>query len=102
MKTATTIVDDRTEEQQRTHTVLMGGIDRCMSGWGGAENRLSRAYWAVPNNADQADSLWRWVASRGDISRPTVYYHGLPGHIRSSGDHIHIYVVRDGHPALSA
>jgi len=40
------IQDDRTNEQKKTHSCLIGGTDRFMSGWGRAENGKSYAFWS--------------------------------------------------------
>lgn len=85
--------DDRTEEQRWTHTVLVGGRDRCMSGWGKARGGSSWAFWAC--EPDAADAVERWVKSRGDIER---IGRDLPG--RRSRGHCHTYVVTNDHPAL--
>lgn len=87
--------DDRTPQQKITHTVLIGGIDSCLSGWGGAEGGLSRAYWACP--PEQADTVEAWVESRGDIRKVTR--RDKPS---TDAKHVHIYVVTPTHPALAA
>ena len=90
-------VDDRTEEQKRTHYVLIGGTDSFMSGWGRAKDGASYAFWAcTPQDADRVES---WVRSRGDIKRVrevTNDYRPKPDYCA----HCHVYVVSDEHPAI--
>ena len=40
------IKDDRTEEEKRSHAILVIGTDKFMSGWGLAKGGLSYAAWA--------------------------------------------------------
>ncbi len=86
-------VDDRTNEQRRTHTVLYGGRDTFMSGWGECRDGVSYAFWAC-TPAD-AECVRDWVQSRSDISR----LRQVPRTI-GRNDHVHIYCVGPGHPAL--
>ena len=88
--------DDRTVEQKKTHTWLVGGTDRFMSGWGLAEGGTSFAFWAcLPKHARK---VLAWVKSRGDITRVrTVARNYRPAGI----GHCHIYTVNDRHPALT-
>jgi hypothetical protein len=84
----TTIVDDRTAEQRLTHTVFVRGMDKFMSGWGGAEGGTSVAAWACrPENLSTVEAR---IRSRGDLSRITVTrrIRAAPGCA-----HIHIYVA---------
>lgn len=80
-----------------THTNLIGGKDSFMSGWGRAKHGVSYAYWACTD--DQVDRVIQWICSRSDQPNPkhiddTQLPKGGPD------DHLHIYCVRDGHPAL--
>jgi len=94
------IHDDRTPEQTETHTTIIGGYDRFMSGWGRAEGGASYAFWSCKDQ--DAESVARWVRSRGDISRIRSF--------RCRGTHqamrkikfkqCHIYVIKEKHPAL--
>ena len=87
--------DDRTDFQRaQTHTVLIGGRDKFMSGWGGAEGCTSWAYWAC--RPEDADTVERWVKSRGDI----VNVKRKPTNFHPSGGVCHVYVVTEGHPSL--
>ena len=50
-------VDDRTQEQRATHTIIVWGRDRFMSGWGQARGGYSWAGWACePKDADRVES----------------------------------------------
>ena len=79
--------DDRTPEQKLTHTVVIGGTDRFMSGWGAAQGGTSVAGWAC--RPEDAKTVWEWVESRQDMKR--VRY--LPA--RPKGAHVHVYVVTE-------
>jgi hypothetical protein len=89
--------DDRTSAAKHSHTILVGGIDSFLSGWGPCEGGKSYAFWACrPEDADRA-ALWvrargdmRWVRMRQGDYRPSI----------GPRDHCHIYVVGENHPAL--
>lgn len=89
--------DDRTDDQQNTHTVIIAGRDKFMSRWAqriGAGG--STAAWAcTPKNAR---AVIDWVDAREDMTyvretteRALTRVKGL----------VHIYVVEEGHPALA-
>jgi hypothetical protein len=94
--------DDRTPEQMKTHHLLVVGTDRCLSSWGDATGGASYAAWACTYGDSIA--VRRWVENRTDMSRvreavdmgPSMPYR--PG---KGCAHLHIYVVAEGHPALS-
>jgi hypothetical protein len=88
--------DDRTPDERQTHTVLIVGTDRTLSGWGRAKGGTSYAAWAcLPADADRVAD---WVRSRRDMARIRT----VCGRWRPRGcGHAHIYPVRPGHPALS-
>jgi len=90
------VVDDRTPDQKDTHTHIIGGTDKCMSGWGEAKGGTSYAGWAC--TPDDAPKVERWVHARGDMSRVRLMVRTWRP--RGKG-HCHIYVVTDGHPALA-
>lgn len=81
------IKDDRTPEQMKTHTVLWGGTDSFMSGWGLAKGGASYAFWAcTPDNDYQVET---WVRNRGDMKR----IRQVSDPYKPSGiGHCHIYV----------
>ena len=88
--------DDRTEDQRRTHTVLIVGTDSFLSGWGEARNGVSYAAWACqPKDADRVE---RWVRSRSDMKRVRVT--GDPYYPKGTG-HLQIYVVDEKHNSLA-
>jgi len=87
--------DDRdalTPRQRRQFTHAVGGRDRFMSNLGNVD---SFAYWAC--HADDSKRVLDWVKDRGDISHPRVI---AIDDIRAAGRHVHLYVVKPGHPAL--
>lgn len=89
--------DDRSDEQKRTHPILIRGTDSFMSGWGGADGGASYAFWAV--RLEDAYQVERWVRNRSDIQRVRE----VAGDYRPKSGacaHCHIYVVEPGHPAL--
>lgn len=91
-----TRADDRTEEQKKTHTVIVAMTDRCLSGWGGAAGGTSYAGWAC--RPEDAARVERWVRNRSDAMRVRII--SDPWRPRGPG-HTHVYVVNDGHPSLS-
>jgi hypothetical protein len=92
-------VDDRNEEQKKTHLWAIVAKDRAMSYWGGATGGVSRCAWAVPF-AD-LDKVDRWVRARSDMShvRPVA----LSNYRAPKGTaHLHIYAVDQNHPAVNS
>ena len=89
--------DDRTAEARAPHTVLYGGVDTFLSKWGPPADAgvNSRAYWA--SRPEDCDRVRAWVQARSD--RPNPEARGMSA--RASRDFCHVYVVRDGHPALA-
>lgn len=93
--------DDRTDEQRKTHTLLIIGTDRFMSGWGYAKDGASYAAWAC--HPDNRNRVWDWVARRGDQMRVRDAIDGNGNTYKPDPclcAHLHIYVVTEGHPAL--
>lgn len=92
-----TIEDDRTDEQRESHTMMVLGTDKFMSGWGEARGGASYAAWAC--RPDDAHRVLCWVESRKDMKRVRMVGPGYrpPRNCK----HLHIYVVDDQHPALS-
>jgi hypothetical protein len=89
--------DDRTEEQKKEYTYLIGGRDSCLSGWGLASNGSSYAYWACKK--EDVEKVLSWVSKRSDMRNVGVYRNNPP--YKASRHHVHVYMVEDGHPALS-
>ena len=96
--------DDRTDEQQHTHTALVVGRDTFMSGWGGAPRRSYAAWACLPSDVDK---VLAWVCSRSDMRNVRIVmgntYGWVPrGFDSDKGDHFHVYVVDyPEHPALA-
>ena len=89
------IVDDRTKQEQLTHTWLVIGTDTFLSGWGQAKGIPSYAAWAC--KPDDVNRVFNWVESRSDMKRVRE---ALAANYHPSGVHLHIYVVTPNHPAL--
>lgn len=90
------IEDDRTVEQKNTHTMLVIGHDNWMSGWGEAERGQSYAAWAT--EPEHVEAVLEAVKERGDMDH--VHSWSGPGEYPlffGVDDHLHIYVVKDGH-----
>lgn len=93
----TTIQDDRTDAERATHTWLVIGTDRWMSGWGGARGGASYAAWAC--RPEDRREVLAWVEGRGDMTRVREAMEPYkPGR---GCVHLHVYVVDDEHPALA-
>lgn len=89
-------VDDRTQEQKKTHTWLITATDKFMSGWGKASGGLSKCAWACkPENVDK---VLQWVKNRSDMKYVNVTNNNW---YPRNAEHVHIYVVKDNHPALN-
>ena len=94
------LIDDRTDEQRRTHTVLVLGTDDVMTRWGrecGMVGRTGRSLAAWACKPEHVQTVTAWAKGRNDLK-----------HVRTAtectfprkGDHIHIYVVDDDHVSL--
>jgi hypothetical protein len=94
------LVDDRTDTQRQTHTVLVLGTDDAMTRWGrrcGMVGKTGRSIAAWACEPRHVNTVMRWAEGRGDLKRVrTATECTFP----KKGDHIHIYVVTDEHPAL--
>ena len=96
---AGTYIDDRTQDERvNVLTYMVGGIDRTLSGWGGAEGGRSFAFWAC--RPEDAEKLWDWIDQRSDLRYVRSYGATCAVRLRAR-DHCHVYAVRDGHPALN-
>ena len=90
------LIDDRTEKEKVTHQWIIAATDRFMSGWGEARNGTSYAGWACEHKDIQ--KVETWVRSRSEMKRVRLVF----GTWKPKGiGHTHIYVVREGHPALN-
>lgn len=85
------IEDDRTLEQRDTHTWLVIGTDRFLSGRGYAEGGLSYAAWAC--RPEERHECLDWVEGRSDMLRVREVSEWerryRPG---SACAHLHVYV----------
>jgi hypothetical protein len=82
--------DDRTDEQKITHTFLVVGTDRFMSGWGWTKGGYSYAAWAC--KPKDVKEVFEWVKNRSDMSRVRVV---SSNNYKPSSrcKHFHIYVA---------
>ena len=87
--------DDRTEEQKRTHSVLVVGTDPFMSRLGLG---TSVAAWAC-EPADLLSCL-AWVENRGDLLRLRIIHDEKRW--RPKADHVHVYLWRPSPPQCIA
>ena len=82
-------VDDRTDEQRRTHLLAVVGTDPGMSGWGEAADGASYAGWACTYN--EWERCFDMVQHRCDMKYVRLVtlnkYH-------PNAAHTHIYVYR--------
>lgn len=94
------LIDDRTDSQRRTHTVLVLGTDDFMTNWGrrcGMVGKTGRSIAAWACRPEHVRTVLAWAEARGDLKRVrTATECTFP----KKGDHIHIYVVDDDHVAL--
>jgi len=88
--------DDRTAEHKKTHTWLVTATDRFMSGWGKCEGGASKCAWAC--KPEHVDQVFKWVSNRDEMKY--VGCTDRPWYPRNA-KHVHIYVVENGHTALS-
>ena len=90
--------DDRSESATQTHTVLIGGKDRCLSHWACNDGRASYAYWAC--RPEDADAVSAWVAGRSDLISVRRRGERFVQQLSKNSD-VHVYVVAKPHPALA-
>jgi len=85
--------DDRTPEQQKTHTLLWVGTDSFLSGWGGAQGGTSVAAWACTDATDGETE--RMIRNRSDMKRVRQVI-DRPGnrYYPRGAAHLHIYVFK--------
>lgn len=95
------INDDRKPEDMVSHSRIVMAHDTFLSGWGPAENRKSYAAWAC--RPEDEEAVFEWVSAREEMRKVEVYDGGSNFNPKpQSNDMLHIYVVRDGHPAINA
>ena len=83
--------DDRTPEQKKTHTVLVVGTDRFMSGWGNAPGTSYAAWACLPADTE---TIAHRIRARSDMKRVRVVDSRNYRPKLRQGDHFHIYVYR--------
>lgn len=92
----TKLVDDRTEEQRKTHRFAVMATDKFMSGWGGASCGASVCGWACAPEVE-LDRVFNWVKGRIEMRRVRVVC--LDNYRpKSNVYHCHIYVANSDHP----
>ena len=94
------IQDRRTEEQKKTHPILIVATDQFMSNWrSDFASGPSYAAWACQDGDEYR--VERWVRSRKGMKRVRVVLDdGEKNKYRPRGPgHLSIYVVDGGHPA---
>ncbi len=94
------IIDNRDDLQKATHSVIIRGYDKCLSGWDyhmGEPEYESWAGWAC--RPRDKDKVLAWVRGRSDMTKvKAVDNNHRPGNTNS---HYRIYIVTDGHPAIT-
>ena len=88
--------DERTEEQKKTHTILVTAKDKFLSGWGMAQNGSSYCAWAIDPNEANPDKLLHWVDQRKDMIYVNLRYDGGKNW-NPNAAHVAIYVVDKNH-----
>jgi hypothetical protein len=97
--------DDRDAEQRREMPFLIVGMDKFLSGWGGAADGVSVAAWAC--REEDIDRVFKWVKARSDMRRVRLVderEHSGVWPCKSVFPrcvHFHIYAVTPGRPALA-
>ena len=91
------MLDERTEEQLKTHTYLVTATDRFLASWARSRDGLRKCAWAC--TADTVDAVYRWVKSRPDMGYVKIRCPGAPAWRPRCSD-VSTYVVGDGHPML--
>ncbi len=92
-------VDDRTQEQRKTHRWGVVARDKFMSGWGQCPNGFSRCAWACAPDVN-LDRVFGWVKSRAEMRYVNIVDLNTYRPPRGT-DHFHIYVCNAGHPATA-
>lgn len=93
------IQDRRTDQERKTHTVLIVGTDPMMSGWGEAKGMASYAAWAVNPVTHSVERVFDAVNSRSDMRRVRVVVDSPDAPYRPGPSvHLSIYVVDGSHP----
>lgn len=88
--------DDRTPEQKKTHTHLITATDRFMSGWGKCKNGNSKCAWAC--KPEHWEKVFKWVKNRSEMRYVNLV---IGKWYPKNAEHVHIYVVNEGHRSLA-
>ena len=89
--------DDRNESQLQSHTWIVAGRDKYLSKFGpGKTMGGSTAAWAC--KPEHRNAVLQWVSDRSDMSYVRDTSLAALWAIKGM---VHIYVVSEGHPALS-
>jgi hypothetical protein len=92
------VKDDRTDEQKKTHTWIIAGTDKFMSGSSFAKGGKSIAAWACePKNRAQ---VLNWVESRTDMKYVREVCESDRRYRPQGQGHCHIYVVDADHRSI--
>lgn len=97
LKGTMTKLDDRTDEQRKTHRLAIVARDKFMSGWGGAKGGASRCAWAVHPDVNE-DRVFNWVKSRPEMVYVSLVDLSTYRPPRGTA-HFHVYVCNPDHPA---
>lgn len=89
-------VDDRNEEQKKTHRWAVVARDAFMSGWGGAAGGASRCAWACHPDVN-TDRVFNWVKARSEMRNVSLV--DLSTYRPAKCAHFHIYVCNPDHVA---
>ena len=93
----TTIQDDRTPDQVKTHTVGIVARDKSMGGWGRAFQGYSCCAWACAPDVNPA-RVYNWVKSRKEM-KSVVFVDLTTYRPPRNTEHFHIYVANSDHVA---
>ncbi len=91
-------VDDRNDEQKKTHTLAIVARDNFMSGWGEARGGDSRCAWAFDPSKVNSDRVYNWVKARPEmrfVSLVEINKYRVP---RGTAQ-LHIYLCDENHVA---
>lgn len=85
-------LDDRTQEEKKTHNYLVTATDTFLSGWGDASCGLSKVAWACESK--DVGNVLKWVEGRSDTRNVRV----ITGKwYPRNAVHVQIYVVHENH-----
>lgn len=91
-------IDDRTEEQKKTHYFAVVARDKFMSGWGPCKNGHSRCGWVCASIED-AERMFKWVSNRSEMRNVNIVDMRKYRAPRGTA-HFHLYVADKNHVGL--